>query len=1432
MLSRKWIICALPLAFIPLTAVYANKRTAEASRLTSRKQAPKDLVPEKAKARKDFVETYYRLPLSFEPEPDGQGRSFVARGSGYSMLLESNRATFGWVPVSKRPPIKKGSVIPPSSEMETKFVSMQLENTKPLIPAEGMDKQTGTSSYFIGGDPTRWRTGVEHYGKVRFADVYAGIDVVYYGNQRRLEYDFVVKPGARPSDIQLAWTGVNGVRLDSNGDLVLSLDSGEFRQLRPHIYQTVGGKNIEVAGAYKLLGGKRIGFEVAGYDRRRPLVIDPILSFASYLGGNSTDEAATMTLDNAGNIYVGGRTLSVDFRRSVTSPAFQTSRKTGANGGSNFDGYLAKLNPTGSAILYSTFIGGTDYDIVQGITVDGNQTPYFSGETLSGSRSGGGATNGNQGDNFPANGEGAQFFNAGGQDGFATKLNSSAASLDWSSYLGAQSTDSVYAMLLSGGAVIGVGRIGDNIMLTRWNSTAMGTPQVVSFGGSGVDYALDAAIGPGGNLYLTGATFSSNVPNSFSSYNGGGDAFWARFTPTLQASVFNYLGSDGFEEGRGIAVTTTGEVLITGEAQSSRIGDNTYGKNGLAGDAFVARYNNAGALSHFGYFGGSLRDFGDTIAVDSLGTAYVGGFTQSSDFPVGPFSPAKQNGGNFDVFVMRVATKSTGIWNLLFSAYFGAAGGEGVSDIVLGPTGSVYMSGTAGQNSNGTNPFPSSSANPSLQTPAFGGDVDSFVAQLASAKVNFTLRRTFGPPPSSGGLLSRSPDNYRVFNTLDMTNTSSTQAENCGTNTSSGGTGGLGSCPNCTNVPGLQTVSTVFTTTVTSSTQACTDLPVKTGCETNDTTTAVNDSNLQCPSFNPNECAPAFLPPTLTAAAAGGDQEVALDIRTGCSWNIASDSSFVTVMSPTITSDTKLPDGRQQVRLRVAANATGVARTARVVSSSVSIGQLLMTQPATGGGGVSVSLSPSSAALFAGQTTTFTPTVTGAGNTAVTFSLNPPLGSINGIGQYTAPTPIALTQTVTLTATSVADPTKFATASINLQSGTPSSGLRFVSLAPCRVMETRPEYNFQGRTGVFGPPFLQAGETRTLTLSQSNVCSIPSTAKAYVLNLTLVPRGGVDFVTVWPGGETRPDFWSIRSPDAQVVANSAIVKAGAGGTIQVFSSNTADVLIDISGYMTDSPAVSNLVYYPLTPCRVVETRSVFRPAGAFGPPTMNAGETRRFRFPSATQFCTVPSGASAYSVTITAVPPAALQFLTAWPAGAAQPNVSNINSPAGRVLANNVIIPASSDGSLDVFVFDRTDVVVDINGYYAPDDGVNGLYYFPVTQCRAVDTRLANGTFGGPIFESDASRSYPLTSSPCGGIPANARGYVVNATALPNGSPMPFLTLWPTGQTRPNASTLNAFEGQIVTNTAILPAGPSSSIDVFAFRRTHIVLDVSGFFGR
>jgi hypothetical protein len=398
-----------------------------------------------------------------------------------------------------------------------------------------------------------------------------------------------------------------------------------------------------------------------------------------------------------------------------------------------------------------------------------------------------------------------------------------------------------------------------------------------------------------------------------------------------------------------------------------------------------------------------------------------------------------------------------------------------------------------------------------------------------------------------------------------------------------------------------------------------------------------------------------------------------------------------------------------------------------------------------------------------------------------------------------------------------------------------ASGLRFVPVTPCRLMETRGEYNFEGRTGTFGPPYVKANETRVLKLSESNVCPQLAAAKAVVANVTLVPRGPVEFVTLWPSGETRPVSYAVRSPDAAIVANSMVVMVGTNGSISFYASHDTEAIVDVSGYFTDDANKSNLVYYPLAPCRLVDTRELYRPQfGPFGPPSLKAGETRRFEVP-ASPYCAIPQGAVAYSATFTIVPSGPMMFLTVWPSGGARPNVSLINSPLARTLANSVIVPAGTGGSIDVFAYDRTDVLIDINGYSASDDGKNGLFYYPIRQCLAADTTNAAypAPFGGPAFASGESRTFPIpAAASCDPIPSDAKAYSLTFNVLPGGKPMPFLTAWPAGGPMPNASQVNAFEGQPVANSAFVPAGAGGGINVYTFQPTHLMVEINGYFGR
>jgi hypothetical protein len=387
----------------------------------------------------------------------------------------------------------------------------------------------------------------------------------------------------------------------------------------------------------------------------------------------------------------------------------------------------------------------------------------------------------------------------------------------------------------------------------------------------------------------------------------------------------------------------------------------------------------------------------------------------------------------------------------------------------------------------------------------------------------------------------------------------------------------------------------------------------------------------------------------------------------------------------------------------------------------------------------------------------------------------------------------------------------------------PAVPLQFYSLAPCRVADTRSSQPF---TGAFGPPSLGAFASRNFPI-QASACSIPSSAKAYSLNFTVVPSGPLSFLSVWPAGSGYPGVSTLNSVDGSVIANAAIVPAGTGsGGITALASNPTDLIIDINGYFAP-PASSGLDFFPLTPCRIADTRSTQPFTGAFGPPSLTPYIARDF--PLSTSPC-LSGSEQAYSLNITAVPPAPLSFLSLWPVGQAYPGVSTLNAPDGTALANAALVPAGTGGDVDVLVSNTTDVIIDINGKFAAP-GTGGLQFYAVTPCRVADTRSSQpftGPFGPPSLGAYASRDFPILSSPCG-IPPTAQGFALNMTAVPSG-PLSFLSAWPAGEGYPGVSTLNSPNGDVIANAAIVPTGNGGSITVLAGNPTDLIIDIVGYF--
>ena len=401
----------------------------------------------------------------------------------------------------------------------------------------------------------------------------------------------------------------------------------------------------------------------------------------------------------------------------------------------------------------------------------------------------------------------------------------------------------------------------------------------------------------------------------------------------------------------------------------------------------------------------------------------------------------------------------------------------------------------------------------------------------------------------------------------------------------------------------------------------------------------------------------------------------------------------------------------------------------------------------------------------------------------------------------------------------VADPASNRVYVANLVSNTVSvmagpgstSALQFVPATPCRLVDTR------NPNGQFGGPEIHGGTARDFALPANLNCAIPATAAAYSLNVAVVPHGALGYVTVWPTGQDQPVVSTLTSLDGRIKANAAIVPAGANGAVRIYASNTTDVALDIDGYFLAAPDPSAFAFFPLTPCRVADTR---RTNGPLGGPYLYGGQQRDFPVLAAT-LCDIPNGAVAYSLNFAALPRMGnpLGYLTVWPAGESRPLVSTLNALTGTVTANAAIVPAGQNGDISVYPSQDTDLVIDINGYFAPQ-GPGGLSLYSTAPCRVLDTRRTSGAFNGRLAVN-------VVGGPCG-VPETAQAYVFNATVVPLGW-LGYLTLWPDGQPRPLASTLNALDGAITSNMAIVPT-TNGYIDAYASGLTQLVLDISSYF--
>ncbi|HEU4388988.1 MAG TPA: SBBP repeat-containing protein, partial [Blastocatellia bacterium] len=688
-----------------------------------------------------------KMPISFEPN---QGQTdprvrFIARGEDYSVYLTSTEVVLALATRKRGNALLRGEGIahtpgdpfPQQASTSNCVLRMKLLGANPEPSIYGLDRLHSTSNYFIGDDPAKWRTGIPSFARIKYQDIYPGVDLLCYGDPDNFEYDFAITPGVDPNCIRLNFAGADKIEVDAAGDLVTSMPGGQVREHRPLVHQVIDGARRMIPSRYVLdeidsltgdsasaMRSWNVRFEVGPYDVSRDLIIDPALEFSTYLGGKGDDEGNAITLDSAGNAYVIGFTDSPNF------PTANAAQR--ANGGGLQDAFVAKVDPSGTRLLYSTFIGGNGQDNGNAIAVDAAGNAYITGYT--------GSTN------FPT--LNAMQRNKSGQfNAFVAKMNPAGA-LVYSTHLGGSVGDfgSSIAVDAEGNAyVAGVTTSPNFPIVNALQSVRAGAADVFAaklnpsgsslvystfLGGAADDGCTSLAIDPQGNAYLTGVTSSPNfrTANPLQPAHGGGlfDAFVAKLNTTGTQLVYStYLGGSGEDRGFRIAVDAQGNAFVTGDTDSAnfpiaRALQPVYG-GGV--DAFVAKLNPSGTgLTYSTYLGGSSIDGGTAIAVDPTGSACVTGFTGSTNFPtVASIQPAF-GGGAFDCFVARLNAAGS---SLDYSTYLGGRGTDSGFGVAAGASGDVYVMGITDSAD-----FPTSTP----YQPAFGGgSADVFIARIKSS---------------------------------------------------------------------------------------------------------------------------------------------------------------------------------------------------------------------------------------------------------------------------------------------------------------------------------------------------------------------------------------------------------------------------------------------------------------------------------------------------------------------------------------------------------------------------------------------------------------------------------------------------------------------------------------------------------------------------
>jgi len=720
------------------------------------------------------------LPLAFEAN---QGQTdptvkYLARGSGYTVFLTGSDVVFALhsAPMAgdARAAGKHASGASSQNATEVRAEKSETSETKdqnatirlnviggnaqPQIVASG--PLPGHSNYFIGNDRSQWHANVAQFARVSYRDVYPGVDMAFYGGEKQLEFDFIVAPGASASPIRLGVSGADHIASDDSGNLVLASAAGNVLLRKPVAYQEKDGARRPVDVLFVQHAMRQVGFVLGNYDHSRELVIDPSVSYATYLGGSAEDDAYGIAVDSNGDAYVTGQTSSTDFPK--------VSGISSSNGG-EFDAFVTKISADGSTLIYSTYVGGSGEDSGNAIAVDASGNAFVAGGTGS--------------SNFPVKG-GFQTSLKGTLNAFVFELNYAGTALTYSTYLGGSNDDLASGIALHNGNAYVVGSTSSsdfptsnpvqsslvgtsNGFVTELNGSGNALVYSTFLGGGSADFAAAVAVDSVGNAYVTGATQNTSFPTTTGAFqrtcgtaancNGGvPDAFVTVYNPAGNQYVYStFLGGEGIDQGLGIAVDASGDAYVTGLTQSALhfpLKSPLYSALGGVQDAFVTELNPSGsALVYSTFLGGSLSDAGTSIAVDRNTNAYVTGQTGSSNFPKVSPTQSAPGGGN-DAFVSEIGPSGS---QLLFSTYLGGASNENTNSA----GGNLAAIGSIAVDGDGANIYVAgNTASAFLPTVApeqgtYGGGIDAFVAKYTQGATSpdFTITGTALSAAPQGG---------------------------------------------------------------------------------------------------------------------------------------------------------------------------------------------------------------------------------------------------------------------------------------------------------------------------------------------------------------------------------------------------------------------------------------------------------------------------------------------------------------------------------------------------------------------------------------------------------------------------------------------------------------------------------------------------------